>query len=175
VRRALTLLIKGVVLAAFLALAVAWFFTLRPAFLGGPATYVTVTGTSMEPTLSDGDLVVLRERDTYGVGDVVAFRIRAGEPGAGSRVVHRIIGGSDAEGYVTRGDNRTSDDFWRPTDTDILGELWLHGPGVGRYFPVLRTPVVIAALASALAVWLVLDWGGRKRGQPEEEQATPQA
>lgn len=161
-----------VVIAAVL---VTWFVMLRPTFLGGPAVYVTVTGRSMEPTLYDGDLVVLQERDSYSAGDVVAYEIPAGQPGQGSRIVHRIVGGSGTEGFVTRGDNRASDDFWRPQDGDVLGEMWLHAPGVGRYFPVFRSPVVIATLAAGLAVWLVLDWGGRKPAQPVEEEATPQA
>lgn len=169
VRRILKLIVRAAVLAVSLALVVVWAFTLRPTFLGGPAVYVTVTGTSMEPTLRDGDLVVLRERPTYGRGDVVAYSVPEGEPGAGYRIVHRITGGSDAEGYVTRGDNRLSDDYWRPTDDEVLGELWLHAPGVGRYVPALRSPIIIAAVASVLTVWLAWDWGRRRRPKAAEE------
>lgn len=150
-------------LLVFFAVAGAWAVTLRPTFLGGPATYITVSGRSMEPTLDSGDLVILRERGTYEAGDIVAYRIREGEPGAGNRIIHRIVGGSGIEGYVTRGDNRDSDDQWRPTDDEVLGELWMRLPGVGERLPLLRAPVIVATLAALLAVWLVFDWWRKPR------------
>jgi signal peptidase len=162
-------ILKYLSLLVVLVLVVVWAFTLRPTFLGGPAVYVTVTGTSMEPTLHDGDLVVLREEDTYGTGDVIAYRVPEGEPGAGYRIVHRVIGGSGAEGYVTRGDNRLSDDYWRPVDGDVLGTLWLHAPGVGRYVPLLRSPAVIAGVAAVVVAWVAFDWGKRKQPQSSIE------
>jgi signal peptidase I len=160
-------ILKYFSMLAVLLLVVAWFFTLRPTFLGGPAAYVTVTGTSMEPTLRDGDLVVLREEDTYATGDVIAYRVPDGEPGAGYRIVHRVVGGSGAKGYVTRGDNRLSDDYWRPDDGDVLGALWLQAPGVGRYVPTLRSPAVIAGVAAVIVTWVAFDWAKRK--QPKAE------
>ncbi|MBX7111629.1 MAG: signal peptidase I [Dehalococcoidia bacterium] len=142
-----------------------WAVTFRPTSLGGPATYITVSGQSMLPTLRSGDLVVLRERSTYRPGDIVAFRIPAGEPGSGNRVIHRIVGGSGAEGYVTRGDNRTSDDLWRPRDADVLGKLWLRAPGAGALLPRLRAPLIVASAAAALAVWLVFDWWKKPKAE----------
>jgi signal peptidase len=139
-----------------------WFFTLRPTFLGGSAVYITVTGTSMEPTLHGGDFVILQERESYRTGDIIAYPIPEGEAGAGSRIIHRIIGGSGSEGYVTQGDNRVGADSWRPTDAEVLGSLWFHAPAVGRLFPHLRAPLVIAALAGGLALWLVLGSGKAK-------------
>jgi signal peptidase len=155
-------------LAVLLGLLAAWAVTLRPTSLGGRAVYITVTGTSMQPTLRGGDLVVLREERSYRNGEIVAYRVPAGQPGAGSKVIHRIVGGSGAEGYVTRGDNRGSDDFWRPTDADVLGAFWFRAPGLGRYVPVLRTPAVIATLSAALVIWIVLD-SGKKKTAPQPD------
>jgi signal peptidase len=121
----------------------------------------------MVPTLQSGDLVILHEQSTYEVGDIVAFRIPAGEPGSGNRVIHRIVGGSGDEGYVTRGDNRASDDQWRPTDHDVLGKLWLRGPGLGTALPRLRAPLIVATAAALIAVWLVFDWWKPKRGEAD--------
>jgi len=113
---------------------------------------------------------VLREHDTYRVGDVIAYRVPRGEPGAGYRIVHRIVGGSGAEGYITRGDNRASEDYWRPVDGDVLGALWLHVPAVGRYVPALRAPAVIAGVAAVVMVWVALDW---RRAPKRPDTATP--
>jgi hypothetical protein len=63
---------------------------------------------------------------------------------------------------VTQGDNRVGADSWRPTDSEVLGSLWFHAPAVGRLFPHLRAPLVIATLAGGLALWLVLGSGRAK-------------
>lgn len=163
--RVLKWLRKGVAVLAFLAVVGLWAITLRPTFLGGPATYITVSGRSMYPTLRSGDLVILRERASYHAGEIVAYRIPAGEPGSGNRVIHRIVGGSGDAGYVTKGDNRTSEDQWHPHDGDVLGELWIHAPGLGRLFPRLRAPIVVASAAALLAVWLVFDWWKKPKSE----------
>ena len=99
----------------FMAACAAWFITLRPAPLGGPATYVIVRGVSMEPTYHAGDLVIVRRRPVYQAGDIVAYKIPAGEVGGGLSVIHRIVGGSVETGFRTKGDNNAESDPWRPT------------------------------------------------------------
>jgi signal peptidase len=142
-------------MALVVVVVVVWALLLRPQFLGGPVGYLVVSGVSMQPTLGHGDLVLTRKQASYGVGDVVAFRIPAGEAGAGSVVVHRIVGGSAANGYVTRGDNRTMPDVWRPRQPDVVGERWLRVPGGGRVLAFVRAPFALALLSALLASWLV--------------------
>ncbi|HHX65875.1 MAG TPA: hypothetical protein GX702_13415 [Chloroflexi bacterium] len=132
-----------------------WFLFLRPAALGGPASYIIVSGSSMRPTLEDGDLVVVRRQPTYAVGDVVAFRTDQGN------VIHRIVGGSPEEGYLLQGDNRDYADEWRPRVEDVLGRRWLHLPSGGRALPSLRQPYFMAALTGGLAL-IVLDKPAQK-------------
>jgi len=139
------------------ALFVGWFVMMRPAFLGGPVSYAMVLGVSMEPTLHDGDLALVRARDHYAVGDIAAFRVPRGQPGAGAIVIHRIVGGSADEGFITQGDNKDAPDPWRPTDRDTLGEMWLRIPGAGRILARVRGPFLLATLSAVLAflmVWL---------------------
>jgi signal peptidase I len=149
-------------LAALGALA-AWAVLLSPSALGGPASYVIVSGTSMRPTLEQGDLVIVRKRAAYEVGDVVAYRVPKGEPAAGSLVIHRVVGGSDAAGWQLRGDNRTGDDLWRPPSNLIAGELWLHVPAAGEVLLLLRRPLPLAAVA-ALLVFLFVVTAARESG-----------
>lgn len=93
---ALTLLVAG-----------AWFQFLRPSSIGGPATYVIVSGTSMLPTLGSGDLAVAFREDSYEVGDIVVYRVPGADPGAGTQIVHRIVGHPpNGIGYLVQGDNR---------------------------------------------------------------------
>lgn len=146
-------------------LLVAWFFLLRPESLGGPATYVMVHGQSMEPTLSGGDLALVRQQDEYRPGDVVAFRVPQGEPGEGGMVIHRIAG-ETPEGFVTQGDNREEPDSWRPTGDDILGGVWFSVPAGGRFVYLLRQPLILGSVVGGLGMLSVLSGGLRKPASP---------
>jgi signal peptidase len=145
-----------------LAVGVLWFVLLRPSFVGGPASYVVVAGDSMEPTLSSGDLVVLRHQRTYHEGDIVAFRVPEGELAEGAIVIHRIVGGSAEEGFTTQGDNKERPDLWRPRPADIMGKQWLHLPRVGGLLAFLRQPLLLASLAGGVGMFTVLGGGWRK-------------
>jgi signal peptidase I len=150
----------------FIAACAAWFITLRPVPLGGPATYVIVRGISMEPTYHAGDLVIVRRRPVYQVGDIVAYTIPAGEVGGGLSVIHRIVGGSVDTGFRTKGDNNAESDPWRPTPEQIEGTAWLVLPKTGAIMSSLRAPITLASFAAAAAVAMVIY---RQGGQDEPE------
>jgi signal peptidase I len=157
----------------FIAACAAWFITLRPAPLGGPATYVIVRGVSMEPTYHAGDLVIVRRRPVYQVGDIVAYEIPAGEVGGGLSVIHRIVGGSVDTGFRTKGDNNAESDPWRPTLRQIEGTAWLVLPKTGAIMSSLRAPITLASFAAAAAVAMVIyRQGGRE--EPEHRGRTEQ-
>ena len=143
-------------LLAFAAVVGFWFVALRPAWLGGSATVLTVRGDSMEPTYEYGDVVIAHPRSNYEAGDVIAFRVPEGDIGAGTVVIHRIIGGDATTGFITQGDNNPDPDDWRPLPTDILGAAWWRIPVVGRLMSALRTVPGIALVAGLLAALLVV-------------------
>jgi len=146
-RRAATLLV--------LVLLGLWALELRPAVLGGPAGYVRVAGTSMEPGLHTGDVVLTRRRASYGPGDVVAYRVPAGTPGAGHVVIHRIVGGDGRTGFRLRGDNRDEEDLWRPRTADVLGEQRLRVPAAATLARLVLSPPGLGLLAAFAAFILV--------------------
>jgi signal peptidase len=135
---------------------VGWFLALRPQTLGGPAGWILVAGDSMEPNIHAGSLVVVTRRAEYGIGDVVAYRVPDGDPGAGDNVIHRIVGGTADGGFIVRGDNTNGPDMWRPEPSDIVGAAWLVLPNGAVPMLFLRSPIVIASLAAALATYVVL-------------------
>jgi signal peptidase I len=143
---------RVVSLTLTLSLAVFWFVALRPAQLGGPAAYVLVSGESMLPTLKDGDLVLTRSQESYRVGDMVAYRVPQGEANAGAHVIHRIIGGSERDGFLIQGDNRTAPDMWRPKTRDMIGKVALRIPHGVNGLQLLRSPLLLACLASGFAI-----------------------
>lgn len=146
----------------------AWLLVLRPQALGGPAAYITVAGTSMEPTLWAGDLVVMTKADIYERGDVVAYRVPDGDPAAGRHVIHRVIGGSQADGYVLQGDNTDAADRWRPTEDDIVGKQLLAVPSLGSVLMFAQSPGTLAGLAAALIVFWLPVW---KESRPQPQAA----
>jgi signal peptidase I len=117
----------------------------------------------MEPTLHDGEIVVVRGQDSYSVGDIIAFRVPAGQPLAGGTVIHRIVGGTSATGFVLKGDSRTTNDLWHPSNEDILGKTWFVLPGGGGYLTWARDPATFGGLAAAVTVFLVLVAPPKKR------------
>lgn len=149
-------LVRNFFAGTLLVAALGWLFFLRPQVLGGPAAYVLVSGSSMQPTLSAGSLVIAFRQDEYQVGDVVVYQVPAGSPAAGHLVIHRIVGGSAESGYVLRGDNASGSDIWRPAPPDIIGRPEIVVPGVMPALLFARSPIVAASAAAALAVYLLL-------------------
>lgn len=128
----------------------AWWLTLAPASIGGPVTYVVIRGDSMLPAYEGGDLVLLRPAEAYHLGDAIAYRVPAGDFGAGRLVIHRIIGGDATSGFVLQGDNNPAPDPWRPRPADVAGAEWVRIPALGSLLALVQRPVVAGALAAAL-------------------------
>jgi signal peptidase I len=148
-------------LALTLVLFVVWFQLYRPQLVGGPAAYAVVEGTSMDGTLSSGDLVVTREHRAYHVGEIIAFEV----PG-GLRVIHRIVAGDATTGYITRGDNRDEADPWRTYPSEVIGSVSLRVPHLGTVVEWLQQPPLFAWLVGSLLIsglWSVDRRLGRRR------------
>ncbi len=157
-----------VALAGLLVVAAAWFVFLRPVSMGGSATWIIVRGDSMLPTYQTGDLIVFRAASDYRVGDAIAYRVPAGELGAGRVIMHRIVGGDGVSGFIVQGDNNPVPDPWHPLLSDVEGAVWLVGPQLGRPIAILHQPLVAAALAASVIVAVMLGRTG-----PEARPTTP--
>lgn len=134
--------------------ALAMLVYLWPVDFGGNSSIVFVSGDSMQPTLDSDDLVLVREADSYHVGDLVVLTIPEGQAGAGSAVIHRIVGGSSSTGWVTRGDNREYVDQWFLHDGDIVGRVRLvepWGTEARVAISMLLWPVTWAVAAAAVS------------------------
>lgn len=147
---------KAVVLiAAQLAIVAALLWFCLPQTLGGRAGWVLVSGTSMLPHLHTGDLVLVRHRSNYHVGEVIAYRVPEGEVGGGRIVIHRIVGGSGRIGWTLQGDNRTAPDLWHPTNHDVVGAKQLRIPNAWFVLRFFHMPVLLALFAGfAVFFWI---------------------
>lgn len=163
------------------AVAVGWVVFLRPQGLGGSTTYVMVSGVSMEPTLQNGDLIIARRQADYEIGDIVVYAVPEGDVGEGSLIIHRIID-EEPEGFVIQGDNPDIKvpDVWRPDADEIEGKMWLVIPVVGRYLPLLRSPLILALLAGLFVFWVLypskeMEEEPEKLREPKDAHPEPEA
>jgi signal peptidase I len=136
----------------FLVVVVAAWLLAGPAHLGGPASYVIVDGRSMEPTYSNGDLVVALDRDEYAIGDVIVYDAPIE---AQFEVIHRVIERVEG-GYVTQGDNRDRPDGWLAPDETILGSAVFHVPNGGAVVNFLRQPAAGLGLLAGMIAFQLL-------------------
>lgn len=110
----------------------------------GYGAAVVLSG-SMEPEFSQGDLIVVKEADTYAANDIVVYQ------DGGSLVVHRIVG-LNGETVTTKGDANSVVDA--PVSLSaIKGKVLFWIPFAGRAVSFLKTPVgTIAVIAVAIAL-----------------------
>jgi signal peptidase I len=154
--RTLAAQVSSVITIAVLA---GWALWLRPAALGGSVDYVVVRGDSMLPTYASGDLVVVRTEPSYVPGEVVAYRVPAGNVGGGSLVLHRIVA-RDGDSFTLRGDSNDGIDPWQPRRQEVVGGAWLSVPRAGTVLVILRNPAILGSLAASCVIaWLA--YGGR--------------
>jgi len=139
-------------------------------FLSTSSPFVVVRGTSMEPTLHAGDLLLSRGASPteVQVGDVIAFEV---PPDAQERLkmpataAHRVIGIEAHQGqlvFVTQGDNSAVDPFHVPSSAvrgvvvKNLGPvgwplLFLTNRSVWLY---LGLPILVFVLIVLATLWL---------------------
>lgn len=85
---------------------------------GVPVHFAEVSGSSMEPTLVEGDILIGFETDSIETGDVVIVQDESCFES--EYVVHRVVDVTD-NGYVTQGDNNPITDQ-KDADCDALSE-----------------------------------------------------
>lgn len=91
------------------------------AFAYSPVKVLTVSGTSMCPTIEPGDKAIVIEMNPnidVEVGDIVVFQTNL--PEFPYTVIHRVMEITRDGKYITQGDNNPAIDFTHTTYTDIL-------------------------------------------------------
>ena len=125
----------------------------------GYGAAVVLSG-SMEPAIMTDELILVRESDSYNVGDVVVFQ--KGK----MLVVHRIVDMADGL-VVTRGDANNADD--EPIEmSQIKGKVIAHIPYVGTAVRIIKTPWATALLIMGAVVTVELPYRKKKYEDMEE-------
>lgn len=123
----------------------------------GIGTAVVLSG-SMEPTLSVNDVIIVREQESYGVGDIVVY-----ENGR-EMIVHKIIE-KDGDTLTTKGDaNNTADE---PISTEaVKGKVVFSIRYAGVAVNALRSPV--GAIVIILTAVLLTEGSFRRKKESDE-------
>lgn len=145
----------------------------------GSAPLAVLSG-SMRPAIPPGALVVVRpvDVDALGVGDVITYQPRSGDP---TLVTHRVVGvARSAAGttFITRGDANAADDPEPVQPIQVRGKVWYVVPVVGRLTSRLdldQRGLVTRAGGGALIAWAAWLVGGsaldrRRRATGAAEQ-----
>lgn len=125
----------------------------------GVGIAVVMSG-SMSPALEVDDLVIVRERDSYDVGDVVVYQ-------SGSKlIVHRIIA-REGEQIITQGDaNNVAD---TPIEEGMIkGAVAARLPSLGAAVKVLKSHVVVILLLVVAFVLIERSFRAEKRADEED-------
>ncbi len=139
----------------------AWWSFLAPTLLLGRTTYAMVAGTSMEPLLHTGDLAIARASSSYGVGDLIVFRVDAGTQRG--LVIHRILSGDATSGWRTQGDNRREPDPWVVPTSAIAGRYWFDVSAFGGYLAWANQHwVLFAGVCAGVALLGYVPWRRRR-------------
>ncbi|WP_060672799.1 signal peptidase I [Rossellomorea vietnamensis] len=88
---------------------------------------LTVLTNSMEPKISAGDMIFVKEKDAADVKekDIITFRT------ADQKVItHRVVE-ITPEGMITKGDNNNVEDSWKVTSDSLLGKVAFILPNAG--------------------------------------------
>ena len=130
----------------------------------------TSYGSSMEPMVHRGDVLILRKGGPARVGDVVGYRSEL----LNRVVVHRVKGIENGK-LVLKGDNNDFLDPERVPQSAVVGHLALHVPEAGIALEELRKPRSAAALGILAAFFIAGGSRKRRRRNPDEMPAEGRA
>jgi signal peptidase I len=106
---------------------------------------IVVTG-SMEPTINQDEMIIIKEQKNYMVDDIITYRDKFGQ-----LITHRIYE-IDGKNIVTKGDSNNEPDETITIDK-IEGKVILHSVILGFLFLHMLKPLLII-----IVIWYILSW-----------------
>jgi len=112
--------------------------------LGTSSPAYVVSSGSMIPTLNVGDIIVVKDKDSFQtlkVGDIIVFHSPALD---GRVIVHRIYSiATDQYGVAiyTKGDNNYAPDAWVVRESHYIGKVIFTLPYLGKVTSIIQPPL----------------------------------
>lgn len=110
----------------------------------GYSVFNVATG-SMEPTLSQNDVIIVKEADNYKLKDIITYEKD------GDYITHRIID-KNKSGFVTKGDANNSSDG-NITEKQVIGKVIKIYYDAGIWQKILTRPSIIAMIFITLILF----------------------
>lgn len=124
----------------------------------GPVKFMTVTGNSMVPTITESDIVVVNKLDTRpDIGDIISFKHVFEVDGKNQTLIvtHRVVKAVDG-GYITQGDAYSKPDGFTVSPEDVIGTLFFKIPYIGIPVHFARTGMGLITLVILPALILIV-------------------
>ena len=120
--------------------------------VAGIKTFVVQSG-SMEPAIKTGSVIVVKQSDTYKVGDVITFGPRTKTK---SPTTHRIVEVKEDGNFVTRGDANNAEDMRTVSRFEVVGRVLFSVPYIGYAVATAQKPwgfTLIIVIPAAIVIW----------------------
>lgn len=144
----------GIRLGVVLLLGVAVLLMVLPGLSVGGYKVLTASGVSMEPVITDGDVILVDTDETsYSVGEIVTYY--HWHEGDRYSVTHRIVDIRE-NGIITKGDSLNGRDHYVVQPGDITGRVVFVSPRLGPLITFMNTVqgyVIFIVIPAALLVF----------------------
>ena len=125
-------------------------------------SFFNVATGSMEPAISQNDIIVVEKTDTYEVGDIVTFEKD------GNFITHRIVLITE-DLITTKGDANNTSDVSIKKDL-IIGKVTKVYSSAGIWQKIFTTPQIIVAIFITL---ILFDFAFSYKGNKKQEEEIP--
>ena len=143
--------------------------------IGGYCPLIVLTG-SMEPEISSGDLIIVKQIDSSEVkeNDIIAF---FDPDGNGQRILtHRFLNITEEDGktaFITQGDANNSEDRQPVPSDQLVGGYVLRIPGMGNIAMFMQTTAgLIVCVVLPLIILVGFDFIRRRQFEKTSRQDT---
>lgn len=122
---------------------------------------------SMQPELNVGDLIIVKETDSYRINDVISYKDEDDV-----LVTHRIVDIIDENGntfYKTKGDNNLTEDLNLVKEESIEGTLVNNIRNLGNYILFLATPAGMLVLVLVVITFFLIGYTVNKFREDAKE------
>lgn len=143
--------------------------------IGGYCPLIVLTG-SMEPEISSGDLIIVKQIDSSEVkeNDIIAFFDPDGN--GQSILTHRVVNVTEEDGktaFITKGDANNSEDRQPVPSDQLVGGYVLRIPGMGNIAMFMQTTAgLIVCVVLPLIILVGFDFIRRRQFEKTSRQDT---
>ena len=111
-----------------------------------------ITSESMEPTFYEGDIIFVKETNSYENGDIITYTTN----NVDTPTTHRIIEVYNENSFLTQGDSNSFADPNPISKDNIIGEVVYSIPKIGKGIEVTQKVRYLLLLVILLLVWRLI-------------------